>query len=77
MLGFQSFIFHGLSHTYASLSLNQGIPVIEVSRRLGHSRASITLDIYAHLIPVMQSEVAEVIDDLIMPIAVQIDQKVS
>jgi integrase len=57
--------------------LNQGVPVIEVSRRLGHSRASITLDVYGHLIPGKQSEVAELIDGLVVPVAVQIDQKVS
>jgi len=57
--------------------LNQGVPVIEVSRRLGHSRASITLDVYGHLSPSMQSEVADLIDDLVTPVAVQIDQKVS
>ena len=68
--------FHGLRHTCASLLLNQGVPVIEVSRRLGHSRASITLDVYGHLIPGMQSEVAEIIDDLVTPVAVHIDQKV-
>jgi integrase len=56
---------------------NQGVPVIEVSRRFGHSRASITLDVYGHLIPRMQSEVAELIDELVMPVAIQIDQKVS
>jgi integrase len=55
--------FHSLRHTCASLLLNQGVPVIEVSRRLGHSRASITFDVYAQLIPGMQSEGAEIIDD--------------
>ena len=50
--------------------------MIEVSRRLGHSRASITLDVYGHLIPGMQSEVADLIDELVLPVAIQIDQKV-
>jgi integrase len=68
--------FHDLRHTAASLLLNQGIPVITVSRRLGHAKASITLDVYGHLIPSMQNEVAEMIDDLVMPVAVQIDEKV-
>jgi integrase len=60
--------FHDLCHSYASLRLNLSIPVIEVSRKLGHSRASITLDIYDHLIPGMQTETAQRIDDLISPI---------
>jgi len=68
--------FHDLRHTAASILLNQGIPVITVSRRLGHARASITLDTYGHLIPTMQNEVAELIDDLVMPVAVQLDKKV-
>jgi integrase len=75
--GLPTIHFHGLRHTCASLLLNLGVPVIEVSRRLGHSRASITLDVYGHLIPGMQSEVAELIDELVMPVAIQIGQKVS
>ena len=60
--------FHDLRHTAASLMLNHGIPVIIVSRRLGHARPSITLDIYGHLIPSMQSEAAELMDELVTPI---------
>ena len=56
MLGFLLIRFHDLRHTAASLLLNQGIPVIAVSRRLGHAKASITLDVYGHLIPSMQDE---------------------
>jgi integrase len=66
--------FHDLRHTAASLMLNNGIPVIVVSRRLGHARASITLDVYGHLIPSMQAEAAELMDELIMPVPVQLDQ---
>lgn len=60
--------FHGLRHTAASLLLNNGIPPIIVSRRLGHARTSITLDVYGHLIPSMQVEAAEKIDELVTPI---------
>jgi integrase len=38
--------FHDLRHTAASLMLNHGIPVLIVSKRLGHSKPSITLDVY-------------------------------
>ena len=62
------FRFHDLRHTAASLMLNHDIPVIVVSRRLGHARASITLDVYGHLLPSMQNEAAEIIDGLITPI---------
>ena len=67
--GLPAIRFHDLRHTAASLMLNAGIPVIVVSRRLGHARASITLDIYGHLIPSMQTEAAEKIDELVMPVA--------
>lgn len=60
--------FHDLRHTAASLMLNHGVAVIVVSRRLGHARASITLDVYGHLIPSMQEEAADLIDELITPV---------
>ena len=60
--------FHDLRHTAASLMLNHNVPVLVVSRMLGHSRPSITLDVYGHLIPSVQAEVAEKMDELITPI---------
>ena len=57
--------------TPALLMLNHGIPVIVVSRRLGHAKPSITLDIYGHLLPGMQEEIAELMDELITPVPVQ------
>ena len=51
--------------------LNHGIPVIVVSRRLGHAKPSITLDVSGHLIPGMQEEAARMMDELITPVEVQ------
>jgi integrase len=65
--------FHDLRHTAASLMLNHGVPVLVVSRRLGHSKVSITLDIYGHLIPEMQNEAAEMIDEIINPVEIKLD----
>ena len=62
--------FHDLRHTAAFLMLNNGIPVLIVSHRLGHVRPSITLDIYGHLIPSMQEEAATVMDEVVTPIEV-------
>ena len=39
---------HDLRHTSATLLLANGTDIETVSKRLGHSRASITLDIYGH-----------------------------
>lgn len=43
--------FHCLRHTHATLLLANGNPIIEVSRRLGHSSVKQTLDMYGHAIP--------------------------
>ena len=39
---------HGLRHTSATLLLSEGIDPVTVANRLGHAKASTTLDIYAH-----------------------------
>ncbi len=70
--GLPAIRFHDLRHTGASLLLNNGIPVIIVSRRLGHARPSITLDVYGHLMPGKQKEVAMLMDQLLTPIQIQI-----
>jgi integrase len=54
--------------------LNHGIPVIVVSGRVGHSNASITLDRYGHLIPHMQEDAAKLMDRLVIPIEVDLNQ---
>lgn len=59
--------FHDLRHTAATMMLNFGIPAIIVSKRLGHARASITLDVYGHLIPSKQEEAAALMDRLMSP----------
>ena len=43
--------WHNLRHTFATHLLMAGVNVIYVSKQLGHSRVSMTLDIYAHWIP--------------------------
>lgn len=52
---------HDLRHTYATIALRKGVPVAVVSRTLGHSRISITLDVYRH---VLESELKEHVIDL-------------
>jgi integrase len=69
--GLPDFRFHDLRHTAAALMLNHGVPVIIVSRRLGHSRPSITLDLYGHLIPGLQADAAEKMDELVTPVEIE------
>ena len=68
--------FHDLRHTAASLMLNHGVPALVVSKILGHSKPSTTLDIYGHVIPVMQDSVASLMDDLLTPIPVNMGEPV-
>ena len=56
---------HDLRHTSASLLLNNGVDVIVASRRLGHAKPSITLDVYGHLLNTAQNEVAEKMDNML------------
>ena len=42
--------FHSLRHSAASMMINAGTDVATVSRTLGHSNISTTLNIYTHLI---------------------------
>jgi integrase len=57
--------FHDLRHTHASQLLKAGVPVKVVSERLGHATASITLDVYSHVLPGMQREAVEKLDSML------------
>jgi integrase len=64
--------FHDFRHSSASLMLNHGVLPIIASRRLGHSRVSITLDTYCRSIPELQSEAVDLMDELITPIQIKL-----
>lgn len=42
---------HDLRHRRASLWHGQGVPARELSARIGHTKTSITLDVYSHVMP--------------------------
>jgi integrase len=42
--------FHGLRHTAGSMMLAAGVPLIVVSRQLGHATPHVTAQVYAHLL---------------------------
>lgn len=56
--------FHDLRHTNATLLLLQGVNTKVISERLGHSSIDVTLDIYGHILPEMQKEAAEKLDEI-------------
>jgi integrase len=41
---------HDLRHRYASVQIGRGFPVTQVSAQLEHSRKSLTLDTYSHVL---------------------------
>lgn len=55
---------HGLRHTVASVLINQHTDIATVSKRLGHSRTSVTLDIYTHAVQKADKAAAELLDDI-------------
>jgi integrase len=57
--------FHDLRHTHATLLLQQGEHPKVVSERLGHSTITITMDLYSHVLPNMQKEAAQKLDDFL------------
>jgi integrase len=54
---------HDLRHSAATLLLSKGVPIKVVSELLGHSDVSITLSIYAHVLPDMQDGAAKTMDE--------------
>ncbi len=53
---------HDLRHTGATLLLAQNTDIETVSRRLGHSKASVTLDIYGHALPENDKQASDTLE---------------
>jgi integrase len=53
---------HDLRHTCASLSVEAGAHIKQVSMRLGHASVQITLDRYTHLFPSAEAALSEKLD---------------
>lgn len=61
---------HSLRHTYASLMIADGVPLVVVSKQLGHAQTSTTANIYAHAIASAQAKAMQTLDrfnDLVTP----------
>jgi integrase len=57
---------HDLRHSWATLALEAGVHPKVVSERLGHANISITLDVYSHVSPAMQTDAADRVAALIL-----------
>lgn len=56
--------FHCLRHTHATQLLAAGVPLLEVSKRLGHAKTSYTVNIYGHAIPGYDEQIPEQVDKI-------------
>ena len=56
---------HDLRHAHASLMLLSGVNPKIVSERLGHSTVGITLDTYSSVLPNLQQQAADDLDQLL------------
>lgn len=54
----KDYTIHSMRHTHATLLLKHGVNLNVVSQRLGHSKPSVTLDIYAHVLDDMETTAA-------------------
>ncbi|MBI2862918.1 MAG: site-specific integrase [Chloroflexi bacterium] len=57
--------FHDLRHSAATLLLSQGVSAKVIQERLGHSQISVTMDVYAYVLPNLQREAADKLDALL------------
>lgn len=57
--------FHDLRHSVASLLFEENMHPKVVQEILGHSNISITLDVYSHMLPTMQSDAPGRLDNLL------------
>ena len=62
-VGLEGVSLHSLRHTNATELLRNGVPIAEVSRRLGHADQNITLSIYSHAVPADSRAAAKVWND--------------
>lgn len=60
--GVKKIRIHDLRHSHCSLLIDMGFSAVAIAERLGHESYKVTLDIYAHLFPERQSEIAEKLD---------------
>jgi integrase len=56
--------FHGLRHSYASISLRAGTPLEVVSEMLGHTTTAITADLYTHVLGDLKAQAADRLDNI-------------
>lgn len=57
--------FHDLRHCHATILLHHGVHPKVVSERLGHSGIAITMDIYSHVLPGIQEQAVQILQNML------------
>ena len=57
--------FHDARHTYATLSIQNGVDIKTLSESLGHATVAFTLDVYGHVSEKMQDDMADKLERFI------------
>lgn len=65
--GIEDCNFHTLRHTFATRCIENGADILMVSRTLGHSNISTTLNKYSHLLPKHQKACMEKLESIYHP----------
>lgn len=60
--GVKKIRIHDLRHSHATILINNGINIVAVSRRLGHSDVNMTLKVYTHLLQKRDEEMMLLLD---------------
>jgi integrase len=66
--------FHSLRHTHASHLIAAGVDILTISRRLGHSSPTVTLNIYGHLMPQTDDRAALAIEAALSASGTEVEQ---
>lgn len=56
---------HDLRHSHASYLINNNVPILAISRRLGHASPAITLNVYSHLYERTETEVNLMLENIV------------
>ena len=62
--GLEHVSFHALRHSAAAFMIGSGADAKKIQRRLGHATIRMTYDLYGHLLPEADEEVAAGLEDL-------------
>lgn len=55
---------HDLRHSHATILINNGVNIVAVSKRLGHSDINMTLKVYTHLLEKNADELVDKLEEL-------------